>query len=171
MLLPSSIPVQKSTISSGFFLQRQEDSSCRQAFTADNNFLRNNHSPFFSLSPPPSFPFPLLSFSKYLCLSHFAISLSFPPLLPPPTHTHIHTHRGRKSCLECNLTLLHETPQLIPMIKEDQAVSNECPQDMLKLSPCASPSIGHKLASTHPQEDSRVPLIFTMKPTARETDC
>lgn len=57
MSLSSSIPMQKSTTSSGFFLQGQEDSSCRQAFTADNNFLRNNHSPFFSLSPPPSFPF------------------------------------------------------------------------------------------------------------------
>ena len=153
MSLSSSIPVQKSTTSSGFFLQRQEDSSCWQAFTVDNNILRNNHSPFFSLSP--SFPFPLPSFSKYLYLSHFAISLSlFLPCLPRPhTHTYTQTHRGRKSHLKCNLTLLHETPQLLLMIKEDQAVSNECPPDMLTLSPCASPSIRHKLASTHPEVD------------------
>lgn len=102
----------------------------------------------FSLSLPPSFPITLPSFSKYLHLSHFAISLSpFPPL-PPPPHP---PHRGGKSHLECNLTLWHEISQLILMIKEDQAVSNECPQDMLTLYPCASPSIRHKLASTHPQ--------------------
>ena len=118
----------------------------------------------FSLSPPPSFPFALPSFQNIYTF-HTLLSLAlFLPCLPlshPTTHTHTDTQR-KETLLECNLTLLHETPQLIPMIQEDQALSNECPHDMLTLSPSASPSIRHKLASTHPKGDRRFALIFTM---------